>query len=210
MEKVPRHLSALREELKKKEEDTLRLKKELEKLAVERKEKELELESNQETIRKYQAQLYTVKTNKEYAALLHEIEELKRKNARLEDEILELMDRGESGEIALDKEKKKLEEEREGYKKEEKKGEEKIAQLKNQLLQLEEKRDTLTVKIEDSLLSRYERIMKTKGTALAPVVNAACGGCHLQLPPQVISEVRLGRKVVTCERCSRILYWEKD
>ena len=59
-------------------------------------------------------------------------------------------------------------------------------------------------------LEVYERVLDIReGLALVPVLNDSCGGCHRRLPPQVINEVYLKAKLVTCENCNRILYFDE-
>ena len=98
---IPSKISRWKNELETNQKEIAKTKKETEKLTVEVKEKELEVESNQETLKKYNAQLYIVKTNKEYLSLLHEIEEIKRKNSHIEDDILQLMENIDSNEKFL-------------------------------------------------------------------------------------------------------------
>ncbi len=206
-EEIPRYIKEGEEKVKHAEEEVNRLHKEIERTLVKRKEKELELESNQETIRKYQLQLYQVKTNKEYASLLHEIEDLKRKNSLLEDEIIELMEKAESGEELMKNEKDNLIRLKEELEKRKEEGRKKLEILRKREKELKEKKNNLAREIDAMLLSRYERLIQNRGTALAEIRDETCGGCHLELPPQVLNEVKGGKKLVTCERCSRILYW---
>ena len=35
-----------------------------------------------------------------------------------------------------------------------------------------------------------------------------CGACSVRMRPQLFEEIRVGRKLVTCEICSRILVFE--
>ncbi len=203
---IPRKLKETEETLDNTRKQIKKFKKDIEKAIVERKNKELELESNQGTIRKYQSQLYNVKTNKEYASLLHEIEELKRQNSVLEDGIIELMEKVESGEELLNKKKKELEEEEQNYQEKVEEGNKNLEELKKKREQLEHKKAELSPSISSSLLARYNRLIKAKGMALVPVINGTCGGCHMELPPQVLNEVKSGKRLVACERCSRILY----
>ncbi len=207
---IPRELKSKEELLNNMREQIKKFKKDIEKAIVERKNKELELETNQGTIRKYQSQLYNVKTNKEYASLLHEIEELKRKNSLLEDGIIDLMEKIESGEELLEKKKKELENEEKNYQKEVEEGNKKLEKLKTEKQELEKKKNKLSPSISQNILTKYEKLIKIKGMGLVPVINGTCGGCHMELPPQVINEVKGGKRLVTCERCSRILYQKES
>jgi len=138
--------------------------------------------------------------------LLHEIEELKRQNSILEDGIIELMEKIESGEELLEKKKKELEKEEQNYQKKMEEGNKNLEELKKEKEKLENKKAQLSPSISANLLTRYGKLIKAKGRALVPVVNGTCGGCHMELPPQILNEVKSGKRLVTCERCSRILY----
>ena len=210
MEEIPKRIKEGEKLLNKEKEEIEKFKKEIEKAIVGRKNKEVELESNLNIVKKYQSQLYTVKTNKEYASLLHETEELKRKNALIEDEILDLMEKIESGEISLKKNKEELKEKEEKYKKKVEEDNKRFEKLNNEKKELEKKGKELSSSISQDLLAKYKKLLNLRGIAIVPIVNGTCGGCHLELPPQVINEAKSGKKIVTCERCSRILYWENS
>ena len=47
-----------------------------------------------------------------------------------------------------------------------------------------------------------------KDHALAEIKDGNCSGCRLQLPPQLISEVKRAEDLHTCPYCRRMLYWD--
>jgi len=72
---------------------------------------------------------------------------------------------------------------------------------------LEQERQGVVPAVPPPTLTLYERVLTLReGLAMAPLVNESCGGCHRRLPPQVVNEVYLKAKLVTCEHCNRILY----
>lgn len=176
-------------------------------LEVARKNKEIDLETKEGLIKKYQIQLYQVKTNKEYTSLQHEIGGLKADKSLLEETILRLMD-------LIDEKKKEVATIKEGvteltqtYRQEEERVRREVEALDSEIAQLQERRRLLVPEIEPKLLVRYERVLVGReGEGMAPIDETSCLGCHMQLPPQVINEVRLREKIVSCENCSRILY----
>ena len=175
---------------------------------LKQKQKEGELQTAEEKIKKLQAQLYQLKSNKEYTVMEMEIKGLKADKSLLEEEILKLLD-------AVDAAKAKTGKEKELLSSEEKKYKEELAALKKRedeinaaVALLEEKRKAYLPNLEAKLISQYERILKGReGLALAPVKNGACGGCHMDLPSQTVHEIRLADKVIVCESCARMLYW---
>jgi len=65
--------------------------------------------------------------------------------------------------------------------------------------------------IDKKILASYERILKGKdGMALAAVHDYSCQGCFINLPPQVINEIKKHDHLVICESCARILYLEDE
>ena len=62
-------------------------------------------------------------------------------------------------------------------------------------------------KIDDRLLSAYNRIRSKvrNGLAVVTVQRDACAGCFNRIPPQRQADIRLGKKLIVCEYCGRIL-----
>lgn len=181
---------------------------ELKAAQMKQKEKEMDLGSREEKIKKLQVQLYSLKSNKEYQAMELEIKGLKADKSVLEEEILKLMDGIESVRSKVTQEKEALAKEEKVYKDETAALKQKNSQLQGQVAALEDKRKTYVPGVDPKILPQYERILaKRDGLALVPVINNSCGGCHLELPPQVVNEVHMQDKIHTCESCARILYW---
>jgi predicted nucleic acid-binding Zn-ribbon protein len=176
-------------------------------LQLKRKEKEVELETKEGSIKKYQAQLYQIKTNKEYSALLQEIENLKADNSVLEEEILKVLDDIDAIRIDVARKKEALAQEEKMVLQEKEKIEGQAKVIAQKLEELNNQRAKVTPKLEGKILAHYERVLKNKdGLALVSVESDSCQGCHINLPPQVINEVKMHERIVSCESCARILY----
>lgn len=207
---IPFNIARHKDELENYKKELSEDKKAIEKFTLETKEKEIEINSNQETLKKYNSQLYIVKTNKEYSSLLHEIEEIKRKNSHIEDDILESMEKIESKEKNVKEKTQNLGGLQEEFNRKEKEeiGREKA--LNEKLAQKRKEREEIAPKVDQSLLAKYQRISKSQdGLALVSIIGNDCGGCNLEIPPQTRNEIKLCSKIITCERCGRILYWEE-
>ena len=179
-------------------------------IELKRKEKELEIASKEGNIKKFQIQLFSLKTNKEYQAMVKEIEGLKAEVSIIEEKVINLLDEIENLEKDIEKEKEDLKEEEKKYLEEKKKIEERLNQINQNLENLEFKRRQKTPEIENKILSLYERILKNRDyLAIIPVINNACKGCNITVTPQVINEIKMNDKIVTCEVCNRILYLEE-
>ena len=179
--------------------------------ALKRKEKEIDLASQEENIKKLNLQLSTLKTNKEYQAMLAQITSLKTDNSALEEEILKIMDEQDGLKEEITKEKAHLAEEEKKFQDEKKKAEARLQEIEFSIADLTAKRNHIVPSVEKRVFSTYERVLKAKeGLALVKVKDFACQGCHMSVTPQVVNEIKMQEKIITCESCARILYLEED
>ncbi len=207
---IPLLMKGLDEGFKKKGEELKRREDEIKSLQVSLKEKENDLASKEETIKKCQTQLYQIKTNKEYSAMQQEIGGHEADKSVMEDNIITLLDEVEEKKGVIEKERAALKEEEKRVNAEKEKFDSELKDIENQLNSLNTQRAEMASKIDKQMLSKYERILKGKdGLAMVPVHENACGGCHLNLPPQVINEINMKEDLVFCESCARILYIEE-
>ncbi|MBN1353804.1 MAG: hypothetical protein JW994_03950 [Candidatus Omnitrophica bacterium] len=180
---------------------------EYKKIQLKRKEKEVELDSKEQSIKKYQSQLYQVKTNKEYSSLEKEIASIKADNSLLEEEIITLLDNAEGIQKEIAKEKAIFEEEKKKIDGQKREVEEEKKTAEAELKGLNGKREEFTARIDKNILAKYERILHNKdGLAMVPIVEGACGGCNMNLPPQVVNETQLKKDFTFCGNCARMLY----
>jgi predicted nucleic acid-binding Zn-ribbon protein len=175
---------------------------------VEMKNLELEVNASKEALEKYQKQMLAIKTNKEYDALVKEIDECKENISSGEDKILMLM--GEIEELTgkVEEYEGKCEEVKE-------ENTTQLDTLQAQIDSVEEKRKikederkNVQVRIPKQVMVVYERIRKGRGgMAVVAVKKRACGACFKQLEPQLIQEIKKGDRLITCDSCGRILVW---
>lgn len=183
------------------------MKKTLTQLQVERKNQEIELDTKEQAIRKHLNELNLVKTNEAYRALLSEIEKTKEEKNRIEDKILELMQRIEDLNLENKQTAQIFGNKQEKSEKEIKLLEEEIAKISQEITEKEKERKNIAEKISSSLFTRYTKIRENKeGLAVVPIEDNHCGGCRMLLPPHLINEVYKDQGIITCEVCSRILY----
>ena len=152
-----------------------------------------------------------IKKNVEYQAHLFEIQVATKKKGEIEEQILVLMDDVEQQQQAV-KETTAIVSDAEARFEQKKAELEALNQkLGKELAELDEKQRDLAKTIEKSLLDRYHKLKSTrKDLALASIKNGTCSGCRLQLPPQLVAEVKRADALLTCNFCHRILYWEGD
>jgi predicted nucleic acid-binding Zn-ribbon protein len=207
-ERYPMEMKTLDEKLASERETFEQKKERIELLERERRQKEGDLDLEQERIKRSQSRLYEVKTNKEYQALLAEIETLKEINSQREIEILEIMDevdelKGEYG--RLERELLAMEE-RIGAEK--KQLEESLGKLDGALANKKRKRTMITKKMSPELMALYQTLKEKRRTAVVPARFGACQGCNVRIPPQMFNEVQKNEAIIVCPSCNRVLYWE--
>lgn len=208
---LPQQVNALKKELAETKANFNKLKNELEEAKRSRLHWEVEIKALQDQLKKYQNQLYEVKTNKEYDAITMEIDDTKEKIDEAETKVLEFIESEEQ----FDKEIKNLESQIEflgdDLQRKEKELEQKIQTTETESIILEKKRQELIANIKKPLLYQYERIRKVKGnTAIVNINKYACGGCFSAIPPQKVLEIKTMEHLMFCESCGRILVYKNE
>jgi predicted nucleic acid-binding Zn-ribbon protein len=183
----------------------------IESLEKERRRKEGNLNLEQEKIKRAEGRMFEVKTNKEYQALLSEIEAIKEANSREEEEILQVMDEIDELKKDLSRREKEMAITMEKIEAEKRKIQEGMAQgdavWKKQL----ERREVLSKQIESKLFKLYNTLKeKRQGIGVVSAKQETCQGCFVNVPPQMFIEVQKNNSLIRCPNCNRILYWEGD
>jgi uncharacterized protein len=182
---------------------------EMKKLRMESDRRELELKRNEAEVTKLQVALNTAKSNQEYTILKEQIARLQDQDGKIEEEVLKRL-----GEVdALDRGKKDAEAELKTFQAEFKGKEDELNRI---LKGIDEQLGTLLAAREESArnvpadhLQLYDRVLaRHKDHALSRIENNVCQGCYMSITPQKMNELLLGRDLIQCMNCLRILYLE--
>jgi predicted nucleic acid-binding Zn-ribbon protein len=207
---IPRQLDSGRAELEEKKNILKVVMDEIETLQKERKSLEQEVQSENDHMAKAKIKLPAVKTNKEYTAILTEVDAIKEKVSKIEDKELEIMEVLEikTKEVPVVEKKCKEEDEHFNTYRQQKEAEEK--RFKQELEDLETKRKNLSDLVDVVILKRYQKIFNSReGRAVAGLRENICQGCFHRVLPQMVIEVKVGEKIHQCEGCMRFLFWEE-
>lgn len=172
-----------------------------------RRKAELEVKSLREQIQKYLVHQQQARTNKEFDAIKHEIEDVRVKIDAAETLGLESLEAEErtdaeikAATAALDALGKELKSEHERIAGQ-------SAEKQTHLTEGGIERARLLASLPDRLQEEYVLLNQSfPGTALAPLREGCCGGCNFKLVMQRIQEVRRGTDFIHCENCRRFLY----
>jgi len=211
IEAKPRELDPLTRALDEAQATVTKHRKELEDIDKQRRQLEAEITQEQYNLQKAQRKLLEVKTNKEYAAMLVEIDTLKQKISAREDKVLQLMEVAELRKQQVQDLDQRVKEEEQRLTEGRRKNEAELAVLQRLVAERRQNREAALQQLDRPVVELYIRLLNSrKGLAVVGIKNGACGGCSLTLPPQLIQEVRRGDRLITCSHCQRILYWNRE
>ena len=206
LEIIPGQIASGQKELEEKRGKMNALQAEIDSLKKQRNQLEQDAKTEADHMAKTKTKLPTVKTNKEYTAILHETDAIKAKITEIEDkelEIMELLDVKEQEIPGLEAEFKGEEDQFRQYKQQKEAAQ---ARAQKELEVAEAQRAGLVKDIDPKLVAHYNRILKAReNLAVVMIVGDTCQGCHQNLQPQVALEVRTGMKVHQCQSCDRFL-----
>ncbi len=207
----PQQLENARGPLQAAQNEIEKARKAVESASAHKRDKEGDLQTQEDKISKLKSRQSDIKTNKEYHALLLEIETAQKVIGIIEDELLNLME-------VLEIENKKVldqdtlvEEVEKIYQAKEAELAKESAVLNEATSKLKEKREETCKGLEESLLSQYEKLRSMrKDLAVVPIIGESCGGCHMNIPPQLVAEVKTDESILSCSYCFRILYSQQS
>jgi uncharacterized protein len=193
----------LQEQLYRKESEVLEIKKDI-------KLTEAEIREIEEKIKKLDAQQGLVKKVEEFNALSKEMSESERKRLALESKVSELTEALASEQEVLDNIKESLTSTTESSKALEQEIIKAIATINKEGRAIQVERDAIAQRADPEVLRVYERLLANKrDRVVVPIENRTCSGCHIVVTAQHENLVRKGERLVFCEHCSRIHYWQE-
>lgn len=183
------------------------LKQKARQVEIDRKRMELDVGTRTESIARLRTQQYETRKNDEFQAIGHEIERYENDIRKIEDEELELMVQADKLRAELGAEESKAAALKDSISRQMADLEAKSTTLESRMQELAKERADLATKIDEDLLSRFERLFASKGdAAVVALEHEVCTGCHMKVTTATAMHVRAGKEIVSCENCGRILY----
>ncbi len=208
---IPAEVRAIDQMLEQNQLELERLRQRVEEYGKTRRSIEGETELLRQKLAKFKDQLMSVKTNKEYQAVLHEISLAEQEISRAEDRILEAMlaaDEAASEASGIEKDLhdhgREIQDRRRELLDFQASSEGEIERLRSQ-------RAAVAAEVPEDLMGLYARIASARnGLAMAEARDQSCQICHVRMRPQLFNELKTNQRIVTCESCNRILYFSPD
>ena len=152
-------------------------------------------------------QLFLVTNNKQYDALMKEVDHIKNKKSDFENQAIEYLEEKENLMNSVETMEAELEDLSNDLSKRREKLETAILNSADEKSVLEKKRQDKIDKIDLNTISVYDKVMGARGgLAVVQLEGSGCGGCGSHIPPQTIAEVRAGEGTHRCDICGRFLY----
>ena len=176
-------------------------------LKSDKKDKKVVIKNSEELIVRYKKQLENIKNNREFTSLTKEVEFQELEIELSEKKIKEIKAKVLMKDEVISSNTDTLNEKKEDLEGKKSELAEITAETEKEEKGLIKKSKSSQKKIDDRLLSSYERIRGSvrNGLALVSVDRDACGGCFNKIPPQRQLDIKLHKKVIICEHCGRIL-----
>ena len=172
-------------------------------------ENENKIKKVNEGIVKTKERMLEVKNNKEYQAMLKEIEIAESSRGEIETQIISLLDELDKLSVLVKKDEEILKQSRSKYEQDKKAMEDDLNAVDTDVANWEQIRIDLQRDVPDELLVRYERIKKrNKGVGVTSVWKSVCNGCHMNIPPQLYNELQRSDDLLSCPNCNRIMYFQ--
>jgi predicted nucleic acid-binding Zn-ribbon protein len=174
---------------------------------VARKNLELDVGTRTASIARLRTQQYETRKNDEFQAMSHEIERYENEIKKIEDEELELMVGVDKLKADLAVEEKKASATSDSIARQMKDLADKEKTLDARMSELAKERDEIASKIDEDVLDRFRRLFASKGdAAVVALEHDVCTGCHMKVTTATAMHVKVGKEIVSCEQCGRILY----
>jgi predicted nucleic acid-binding Zn-ribbon protein len=174
---------------------------------------EVELKSRDDHIAKYRAALNLAKTNKEYSAILTDLNTNKADNSKLEAEILELMKTTEADETECAELLAQIDAQKERVDVVRKKAQSQSVTLEQDVTRVQQEWNAAAEGLSADALEMFKRVAETyDGEALAHAEQQdertgvySCGGCFMRTPDETVNQLMTHDDIIRCSNCSRIL-----
>jgi len=174
---------------------------------------ELELRSRDEEVSKLRSSLNNSKSNKEYAAILTQLNTTRADNSKIEAQVLELMKAIEADEEESKKIRTQIDEQKQSLEEIRKKSETSAVEYEAEIAKIQIEWNAVAKSIPKERLSVFNRVADTyDGEAVVKVEQQddrsgtySCGGCFMGITAESVNLLMTRDEIIRCPNCTRIL-----
>lgn len=168
---------------------------------------ERDIEAHRAKAARFRSQIDSVKTPAQAEAIDHEVQFEVSEADRLEIDEIESLERSEVQEAALAEARAEVETRAAALDLTRSRVAVRQQEKEAQLAEFDAAREAVRKLIEPDWLDRFDRLVATRGTALARAEKEQCTGCRMGVRPQTWNQLRKG-ELIPCDSCHRLLYWD--
>jgi predicted nucleic acid-binding Zn-ribbon protein len=204
---TPQQIEEIEQRFRDRNAEFVALKDRNDELERDQRSRSAELSTLEESKKKYMDDLMQVKNQKEYAAILREIDAVKAQISDHEEAVLRDMEEIEKLKGELAEHEEHIAEEREAVKKERAEVETRAAEARKLIDERGAERVEVETKLPIDMQATIHRLEpRRQGIFLAMAENGVCQSCFVRVRPQVFQEIRTASVVHNCDSCKRFLY----
>jgi predicted nucleic acid-binding Zn-ribbon protein len=209
LDRAPEKIEQIENRFRERNAEYVAIKERHDELETDRRTRSSELTGLEEKRKKFMDDLMQVKSQREYAAMLKEIDTVKALISDHEEAILKDMEEIEKLTAELETNAEHIEQERKAVEQERAEVESEAEQARATIEAQTAERKKVEAELPANLLSTMRRLEPARqGIFLTKAENATCQSCFVRVRPQVFQEIRLAAAVHTCSNCRRFLYYE--
>ncbi len=171
-----------------------------------RREREAQLEEQEAHMQRLKGHLKEITNTREYQAYIQEMDGVQRTVGQLEEETLGILADIDTTREDVAAKRKDFDAHRQVYEAERAKVDEELARIEKDVEAAQSQKTERAAKIQPALLTRYNKICAQVRRAVVPIRASSCGGCHMNVPPQLVSEVKRANQIHQCPHCHRLLF----
>lgn len=209
VENAPVRIEEIEERFRERNAEYVAVKQRFDALDEDQRTRSAELLELEEQHTKYKADLMQVQNQREYAAILREIDGIKSSIAEHEDAILKDMEEMESAKTDLATHEEHIKAERIAVATERAEVEATAGSARSDIARLTEERQELQTDLPRQLVSAVKRLEDGRqGQFLSGAEEGVCQSCFVRVRPQVFQEIKLSARIHYCSNCKRVLIHE--
>ncbi|MBZ5637713.1 MAG: hypothetical protein LAO51_03035 [Acidobacteriia bacterium] len=206
---APSRIDEIESRFRERNAEYVAVKERFEALETDRKDRTLELETLEAARKKFMESLMQVKNQREYAAVLKEIDAVKAHIGAHEEAVLKGMEESETLKTDLNARSEHIEQERIRVGEERARVEGDSAAAAQRIVDADRERARLEADLPTDLTEAIHRVEESRGGLfLAKAEQELCQACFVRVRPQVFQEIRAASRIHNCGQCRRFLYYE--